>query len=74
MTRQESNKLLNEAAALIFKVEESLPDDDIIRKCGYRARVEIGNLQNQVRESREENDISKIVYDNPLLNPRYKIS
>ncbi len=50
MTKETANKLLDEACNIIFRVEECLSDDsdDLIRKQGYRARVEIGKLQNMM--------------------------
>jgi hypothetical protein len=59
MTRKESNLLIEQACALIFQVESALPYDDIIRKMGYRARIELGNMQNSIKESREDSYISQ---------------
>lgn len=64
MTRKESNQLVEQACHLIFQIERELPMDDPIRKMGHRARIELGNLQNAIRASREESNISveKVIY------------
>lgn len=60
MTKKESRKLIEEAQALIFKIEEALSKDqyDPVRQQGYRARIAIGTLDNWIREARQESDIS----------------
>lgn len=57
MTKNIANKLLNEAASLIFQVEEKLSDDsyDLIRREGYKARIQIGILQNRLPECNPDN-------------------
>jgi len=49
MTRNEANEKLNKACALIFEVESQFKEGEYPRLHGYRARIEVGALQNELR-------------------------
>ncbi len=59
MTRQEAIDRLSQAASLIFDVEAQLTAREYPRQYGYKARIEVGNLINALREERDKTDISK---------------
>lgn len=60
MTLTEAKKKIEEAAALIFQVEEALSksSNDGIRREGYRCRISLGSFENTIRQHCDENDIS----------------
>lgn len=60
MTRKEANEKLNQACNLIFDIEKELPCGEIPRLYGYRARIEVGKLQDGLRATQTESDISKV--------------
>ena len=60
MTRQVANQLFNKACDLIFSVELELKEGEYPRIHGHRARIEIGKLQDGLKE-RKESDISTIL-------------
>ena len=59
MTRKESNLLLEQAANLILQVEQGLSkdDQDNLRRAGYRIRISIGQLMDDIKSHREESYI-----------------